>query len=505
MAVAHVDRHAAGALMAALKKKIALTQLETVAPDQVRARARRGEVARWRGGDGRGGEGGEWLPQLSGPVGQLPPPLTRYPRTYLRWRRLWVAPPLPDRVAAGLPSGKAARQEPRRGCGLPRRTTASARAHRSLSTARRSTRRSSGVARPRRQRAPPPWRPCARAADPRAHSPCGGRPLRRRRPARGGPAPRSRATARRHHPRHHRPRTPWVGITRTRHRRSRRCPQPPPPSPPLPPTAWVMPPISLPAPASPGKTRSARSTCPPRRVSARPTCRRRPPPRQAHALRTPRSTAARPAAARRQARSARHVGDRVARARSGPRRVRRRPAPVCTDPQHLPQHLPHASRTSPADPLQTPCTPPALPRCIPPLRSCAPAAPLRRPFSAGFSGLAPLEWLSADTPLPGWGAGGHQLLPRPGSAGSAGGHSNGSRASRLSRGSGDSAASSARTEHAALRSSTSVRSRCSISESASTSDSRGTKGAFAVYLLAQSERVRACQSAIAPCATPCVP
>ena len=69
--------------------------------------------------------------------------------------------------------------------------------------------------------------------------------------------------------------------------------------------------------------------------------------------------------------------------------------------------------------------------------------------------------------------------------------SNGSRASRLSRGSGDSAASSARTEHAALRSSTSVRSRCSISESASTSDSRGTKGAFAVYLLAQSERVRA--------------
>ena len=111
--------------------------------------------------------------------------------------------------------------------------------------------------------------------------------------------------------------------------------------------------------------------------------------------------------------------------------------------------------------------------------------------SAGFSGLAPLEWLSADTPLPGWGAGGHQLLPRPGSAGSAGGHSNGSRASRLSRGSGDSAASSARTEHAALRSSTSVRSRCSISESASTSDSRGTKGAFAVYLLAQSERVRA--------------
>ena len=59
MAVAHVDRHAAGALMAALKKKIALTQLETVAPDQVRARARRGEVARWRGGDGRGGEGGD--------------------------------------------------------------------------------------------------------------------------------------------------------------------------------------------------------------------------------------------------------------------------------------------------------------------------------------------------------------------------------------------------------------------------------------------------------------
>ena len=54
MAVAHVDRHAAGALMAALKKKIALTQLETVAPDQVRARARRGEVARWRRARWRG-------------------------------------------------------------------------------------------------------------------------------------------------------------------------------------------------------------------------------------------------------------------------------------------------------------------------------------------------------------------------------------------------------------------------------------------------------------------
>ena len=58
MAVAHVDRHAAAALMAALKKKIALTQLETVAPDQVRARARRGEVARcgeaWRGVARRG-------------------------------------------------------------------------------------------------------------------------------------------------------------------------------------------------------------------------------------------------------------------------------------------------------------------------------------------------------------------------------------------------------------------------------------------------------------------
>jgi hypothetical protein len=39
-----------------------------------------------------------------------------------------------------------------------------------------------------------------------------------------------------------------------------------------------------------------------------------------------------------------------------------------------------------------------------------------------------------------------------------------------------------------MRSSTSVRSRCSVS---SDSDSRGTKGAFAVYLLAQSERVRA--------------
>ena len=181
---------------------------------------------------------------------------------------------------------------------------------------------------------------------------------------------------------------------------------------------------------------------------------------------------------------------------SAPRSGMHRPAAPTRSTSHS------TSRTPPANPLQTPCnppacllqtpsTPPALPRCIPPLRSCAPAAPLRRPFSAGFSGLAPLEWLSADTPLPGWGAGGHQLLPRPGSAGSAGGHSNGSRASRLSRGSGDSAASSARTEHAALRSSTSVRSRCSISESASTSDSRGTKGAFAVYLLAQSERVRA--------------
>ena len=124
------------------------------------------------------------------------------------------------------------------------------------------------------------------------------------------------------------------------------------------------------------------------------------------------------------------------------------------------------------------------------LRTSAATAPLQPHLcslrtSAGFSGLAPLEWLSADTPLPGWGAG------RPGSAGSAGGQSNGSRASRLSRGSGDSAASSARTEHAALRSSASGRSRCSISEAASTSDSRGTKGAFAVYLLAQSERVRA--------------
>ena len=382
MAVAHVDRHAAGALMAALKKKIALTQLETVAPDQVRARARRGEVARWRGGDGRGGEGGEWLPQLSGPVGQLPPPLTRYPRTYLRWRRLWVAPPPPDRVAAGLPSGKAARQEPRQGCGLPRRTTASARAHRSLSTARRSTRRSSGVARPRRQQAPPPWQPCARAAAPRAHGPCGGRPLRRRRPARGGPAPRSRATARRHHPRHHRPRTPWVGITRTRRRRSRRCLQPPPPSPPLPPTAWVMPPTSLPAPASPGKTRSARSTCPPPGASAKPTCRHRPPPRRARARRAPRSAAAQPAAAQRRAQSARRVGGRVARARSGrvararsgPRRVRRRLALVCTDPQHLalprtpPTRLPHLSYASCA-------LAPA-----PPLCTCVPAAPLRRPY-----------------------------------------------------------------------------------------------------------------------------
>ena len=182
------------------------------------------------------------------------------------------------------------------------------------------------------------------------------------------------------------------------------------------------------------------------------------------------------------------MGDRVARARSGPRRVRRRPAPVCTDPQHLPQHLPHASCKPPANPLYFPLHF----RAASPL--CAPARLLHLyggRISTGFSGLAPLEWLSADTPLPGWGAGGHQLLPRPGSAGSAGGHSNGSRASRLSRGSGDSAASSARTEHAALRSSTSVRSRCSISESASTSDSRGTKGAFAVYLLAQSERVRA--------------
>ena len=250
-----------------------------------------------------------------------------------------------------------------------------------LPLARRSTQRSSGVARPRRQRAaPPPWHPCALAAGPRARVPCSGLLLRRRRLARGGPSPRRRATARHRRLRRRRPPTPWAGITRTLRRRSRRCLRPPHPSPPLPPTAWVMPHTSLLAPASPGKTRSARSTCPPRRVSARPTCRRRPPPRQAHALRTPRSTAARPAAARRQARSARHVGDRVARARSGPRRVRRRPAPVCTDPQHLPQHLPHASRTSPADPLQTPCTPPALPRCIPPLRSCAPAAPLRRPY-----------------------------------------------------------------------------------------------------------------------------
>ena len=142
--------------------------------------------------------------------------------------------------------------------------------------------------------------------------------------------------------------------------------------------------------------------------------------------------------------------------------------------------------------------PPSLHSCAPATPFCsrtsAATAPLQPPHlcshrtSAGFSGLAPLEWLSADTPLPGWGAG------RPGSAGSAGsagGQSNGSRASRLSRGSGDSAASSARTEHAALRSSASARSRCSISEAASTSDSRGTKGAFAVYLLAQSERVRA--------------
>ena len=208
------------------------------------------------------------------------------------------------------------------------------------------------------------------------------------------------------------------------------------------------------------------------------------------------------AALERSGRPARAQSGRGARARGGPHRGHRRPAPVCTEPQHLPQQPRGTSRTPhsrakllhfrsahPLSALLRACHTFLQPHLC--SRTSAASAPphlcslCSHCTSAGFSGLAPLEWLSADTPLPGWGAG------RPGSAGSAGGQSNGSRASRLSRGSGDSAASSARTEHAALRSSASARSRCSISEAASTSDSRGTKGAFAVYLLAQSERVRA--------------